>query len=162
MADERLLGRARRVSKHVGYTDYTPIVRATVPRDGVALIGDAAITCDPLLAIGCGFALQSAEWLVDATTPGLSGTEALGRGLRRYRRTHRRRLMGHVRMLNIGALAKPPSPIERLIFSAATKDAQTARHLERFLVRSIPVRRFLAPAALARAAAVNAGLTRFS
>ena len=159
MADGRLLGGARRVSRHVGYTDYQPIVRATVPREDVALIGDAAITCDPLLAIGCGFALQSAEWLVDATTPGLSAEEPLARGLRRYRRTHRRRLMGHVRMLNAGALAKPPNFVERLMFSAATKDAQTARHLERFLVRSIPVRRFLAPAAVARAAAVNAGLT---
>lgn len=160
MVDERLLRRARRVSKHVGYTDYTPIVRATVPRDGVALAGDAAITCDPLLAIGCGFALQSAEWLVDATTPALRHEEALGRGLRRYRRVHRRRLIGHVRMLNAGALAKPPNPIERLFFSAATRDAGTARHLERFLSRSIPVRRFLAPAAIVRAAAVNSGIVR--
>ncbi len=158
LAGGEFLGEARRVSKHVGYTDYTPIVRATVPRHGVALAGDAAITCDPVLAIGCGFALQSAGWLVDATTPALRGNETLSTGLRRYRRTHRRRLMGHVRMLNAGALAKPPTPIERLLFSAATKDARTARHLESFLVRSIPVRRFLAPTAIARAAAVNAGL----
>ena len=156
LAEGQLLGAARRVSKHVGYTDYTPIVRRAVPRDGVALVGDAAITCDPLLAIGCGFALQSAEWLVDATTSGLRGEETIGRGLRRYRRTHRRRLMGHVRMLNAGALAKPPNPIERLVFSAAAKDAGLARHLERFLVRSIPIRKFLSPAAVARAAWVNA------
>jgi flavin-dependent dehydrogenase len=157
MAGERLLGAARRVSKHVGYTDYAPIVRRAVPRKGVALIGDAAITCDPLLAIGCGFALQSAEWLVDSTTPALEGEETLARGLRRYRRTHRSKLMGHVRMLNAGALAKPPNPIERLIFSAAAKDAPTARHLESFLVRKIPVRKFLGPRALARAAAANLG-----
>lgn len=156
MAGDSLPSGTRRVSKHVGYTDYAPIVRETVPRDGVALIGDAAITCDPLLAIGCGFALQSAEWLVDATSPGLSAAGTPAAGLRRYRRTHRRRLMGHVRMLNAGALAKPPNPIERLMFSAATRDARTARHLESFLVRSIPVRRFLSPAAVVRAAWVHA------
>jgi hypothetical protein len=64
--------------------------------------------------------------------------------------------MGHVRMLNAGALAKPPNPIERLMFSAATRDARAARHLESFLVRRIRVRRFLSPPALARAAWVTA------
>lgn len=68
----------------------------------------------------------------------------------------------HAGTRNAGARAQPPNPIERPMFSAATKDAQMARHLESFLVRDIPVRRFLAPAALARAATVNAGLARSS
>ncbi len=155
IGDASAFAGARRVSKLVGYTDYAPIVRSPAPRPGVALAGDAAITCDPLLAIGCGFALQSAEWLADATAPALAGEESLERGLRRYRRVHRRRLMGHVRMLNDGALAKAPNPVQRLMFSAAVHDAWAARHLERFLQRQIRVRDFLAPSALGRAAMVN-------
>jgi hypothetical protein len=41
------------------------------------------------------------------------------------------------------------------MISAAARDARMADHLERFLTRSVPVRRFLSPAALARAMAVN-------
>ena len=75
---------------------------------------------------------------------------------RRYRRRHRRELAGHARMLNAGALAKPPNPIERTMMSAAVRDPEMARHFERFASRSIRVRNFLAPAAVARAAWVNA------
>jgi menaquinone-9 beta-reductase len=147
---------ARRVTPFVGYTDYPAIRRAVVPGPGVALVGDAALTCDPLLAIGCGWALQSAAWLADATLPALRGEEPLERALRRYRRWHRRELSGHARMLEAGALAKPPNPIERLMLGAAIRDPGMARRFERFASRSIRVRRFLAPRALGRAAWVNA------
>ena len=101
-------------------------------------------------------ALQSASWLADAALPALRGDEPLDRALRRYRRRHRRGLSGHARMLEAGAMAKPPSPVERLLLGAAMRDDAMARHFERFATRSIPVRRFLAPGALARAAWVNA------
>jgi flavin-dependent dehydrogenase len=146
----------RRISPFVGYTDYPPVTRPVVPRDGLALVGDAALTCDPLLAIGCGFALQSATWLADSLLPALRGNEPLRRGLRRYRRRHHRELAGHARMLNAGALAKPPNSIERLMMSAAARDPEMARHFERFASRSVRVRDFLAPTAMARAAWVNA------
>jgi 2-polyprenyl-6-methoxyphenol hydroxylase-like FAD-dependent oxidoreductase len=150
------LAGGRRVSRFVGYTDYPPVTRPVVPRDGVALAGDAALTCDPLLAIGCGFALQSAAWLADSVLPALQGEEPLRRGLRRYRRRHHRELAGHARMLNAGARAEPPNPIERLMMRAAVRDPESARHFERFVSRSTRVRTFLAPAAVARAAWVNA------
>jgi len=147
---------ASRVSPLVGYTDYAPLRRPVVPAPGVALAGDAAMTCDPLLAIGCGFALNSATWLVDATLPGLQGEEPLQRGLRRYRRRHHSELAGHARMLDAGALAKAPNPIERLMLGAAARDATMARHFERYASRSVRVRSFLAPSALAHAAWVAA------
>jgi flavin-dependent dehydrogenase len=150
------LDNARRVSPFIGYTDYPAIRRAVVPRPGVALVGDAGLTCDPLLAIGCGWALQSGAWLADATLPALRGEEPLERALRRYRQRHRRELSGHARMLETGALAKPPNVVERLMLGAAVRDPGMARHFERFASRSIRVRRFLAPRALARAAWVNA------
>ncbi len=148
-------GQVERISKFVGYTDYTIVSRPPVPRAGLALAGDAALTMDPLFAIGCGWALQSASWLVDAAAPALRGDEPLERGLRRYRKEHRRRLAGHARVLTDGARGKrPPLPV-RTILAAATRDPASARLFERFATRSIPVRRFLAPSAMARAARVN-------
>jgi 2-polyprenyl-6-methoxyphenol hydroxylase-like FAD-dependent oxidoreductase len=146
---------ARRVSPFVGYRDYPPCARAAVPAQGIALVGDAALTCDPTMAIGCGWALQSASWLADAALPALRGEEPLERGLRRYRR-RRRCLTGHARMLDAAARAEPPNALERLMIRAAASDAGLARHFERYTSRSIPVRRFLAPHAVARAGWVGA------
>ncbi|HEX2127259.1 MAG TPA: NAD(P)/FAD-dependent oxidoreductase [Thermoleophilaceae bacterium] len=149
------LAQARRVSKLVGYTDYPIITRPPVPRRGLALVGDAALSMDPVFAVGCGWALQSASWVVDAAAPALGGSEPLDRALRRYAAEHRRRLRGHARVLSDGARAKEaPLPV-RAMLAAAVRDPDTARRFEDFATRSIPVRRFLAPSALARAAVVN-------
>ena len=70
--------------------------RVRVPvAPGLALAGDAALAVDPLFGIGCGWALQSAEWLADSVTPALRGAEPLRSGLDRYRKLHRRELHGH-------------------------------------------------------------------
>jgi menaquinone-9 beta-reductase len=140
----RRLGDARRVSPLIGYVDYPAIARPPVPAPAVALVGDAALTCDPTLAIGCGWALQSASWLADALIA--------GEPLRRYATRHRKRLAGHARMLDRGARALPPNLVERLMLGAATRDPALARHLERYTSREIRVRTFLAPTAIARAA----------
>jgi menaquinone-9 beta-reductase len=142
---------AEPVGKVVGYTDYGIVAREPAPRPGLALIGDAALTCDPVMAIGCGWALQSAAWLADA----VAHTEPLARALRRYRRAHRRHLIPHHRMLTAEARAHAMNPVQRLLFSAAARDPRTAARLHRYAERSIPPRRLLAPPSLARAAWVN-------
>jgi hypothetical protein len=58
--------------------------------------------------------------------------------------------------MNDFATARALTPLERLIFSAATRDPVTAEHFQALGARTIGVREFLAPAALARAAWVNA------
>jgi 2-polyprenyl-6-methoxyphenol hydroxylase-like FAD-dependent oxidoreductase len=141
---------AELAGKVVGYTDYGIVAREPAPRPGLALIGDAALTCDPVMAIGCGWALQSAAWLADA----VAGAERYA--LRRYRRLHRRHLIPHHRMLSAEARAHPMNPVQRLLFSAAARDPRTAARLHRYAERSISPRRLLAPPALARAAWVNA------
>jgi 2-polyprenyl-6-methoxyphenol hydroxylase-like FAD-dependent oxidoreductase len=124
---------------------------------GVALIGDAVLAADPAPAVGCGWALQSAEWLADCVAPPLVQGAPLQPALRRYARLHRRRLAGHARALDVGAEAKPPNAAERLILSTATHDPGVARLLGDYMGRHIPPSRFV-PAALARAARVR--LTR--
>ncbi|MFE3287074.1 hypothetical protein ACFXJJ_28785 [Streptomyces sp. NPDC059233] len=53
------------------------------------------------------------------------------------------------------AKARPFNPGERLLFSAAARDESMARHMYLFAARLIGPLRFLNPAALAKAAAVN-------
>lgn len=149
------LDRAERVSKIMGKLDLTNVRRRSAAR-GMALIGDAALASDPLWGIGCGWAFQSAEWLVDATSDALRRRADPAAGLRRYRRTHRRRLAGHDYLICDYSRLRDFNPIERLVFAAAVHDPGTALHFHAFGHRSIGVSRFLAPAPLARAAWVLA------
>jgi hypothetical protein len=72
------------------------------------------------------------------------------------------RLAGHHRMLVADARAHPMNPVQRLLFTGAARDPETAALLSRFLERSVGPRQLLAPRALARAAWVGlaAGATR--
>ncbi|MET9953308.1 NAD(P)/FAD-dependent oxidoreductase [Streptomyces sp. NPDC006339] len=145
---------AERVSKIIGTVDY-PLHSRTPTAPGLALVGDAALTGDPLWGVGCGWALQSARWLAEAVAPAAAGRGDLDRALVRYARTHRRRLLGHQRLAADFAKARPFNPLERLMFSAAARDAALARHMHLFASRLIGPLRFLNPAAVARATAVN-------
>ena len=109
-------------------------VMHTQTAPGLALVGDAAGALDPLWGIGCGFALQSAEWLADSVAPALGGAEPLERGLKRYRRRHARGLAGHTRMILDYAGGRKIDAGEKLIFSAAATTSAPAgcsRRLER-------------------------------
>lgn len=122
---------------------------------GLALIGDAALAADPLWGVGCGWALQSAEWLADSVGPALRGEEPLARGLRRYRRRHSRALAGHARITEDYATGRRLNGGERLIFWAATRDARVAEAMEAFGTRNTgPVR--MLSSAVPRAMLVNA------
>jgi menaquinone-9 beta-reductase len=153
------LSGAALAGKVLGYTDYGLVARDPTPRPGLALVGDAALTSDPVMAIGCGWALQSAAWLADAAGPALAGARPLAPALRRYRGI-RRQLLSHHRMLAADARAREMNPVQRLLFSAAARDPQTAELVHRYAERSISPRRLLSPRALARAAAVNRGFIR--
>ncbi|MGW2179071.1 NAD(P)/FAD-dependent oxidoreductase [Streptomyces sp. NPDC001732] len=147
---------AERITKFIGTVDY-PLHsrRATAP--GVALIGDAALTGDPLWGVGCGWALQSAQWLAEAVAPTVTGPQGgLDKSLATYARKHRRRLGGHQHLAADYARSRPFNPMERLMFSAAARDTALARHMYLFAARLIGPLRFLNPAAVARALVVNA------
>jgi flavin-dependent dehydrogenase len=116
--------------------------RATAP--GLALVGDAALAIDPLGAVGCGWAMQSAEWLADSVSPALAADESLARGLARYRRRRARALRGHALVLQRNSRARPFDARARLIVSAAVEDRQIAATLEQLLTCSIGPGRYLA------------------
>lgn len=158
LPDGPQVGEARLESKIMSYRDYPNRRRAPVPAPGVALIGDAALTGDPLWAIGCGWALQSAGWLVDATTEALQANAGLDAALQDYASAHQRRLVGHWRITSDFSRVRRLNPVERLILPAAAKDEGVAAHFNRFVARRMPAHEFASPRALAKAAWVN--LTR--
>ncbi|MFI6150776.1 NAD(P)/FAD-dependent oxidoreductase [Streptomyces sp. NPDC051109] len=144
---------AERISKITGTVDY-PLHTRKPTAPGVALIGDAALTGDPLWGVGCGWALQSAQWLAEAVAPAATGRGDLDKSLAAYARRHQRRLRVHQSMAVDFAKARAFNPVERLVFSAA-RDESVARHMHLFAQRLIGPLRFLNPVALAKASAVN-------
>jgi menaquinone-9 beta-reductase len=132
-----------------GKIDMTNVMH-TQTAPGLALIGDAAGALDPLWGVGCGFALQTSEWLADSLAPALSGAEPLERGLKRYRRRHTRGLGGHTRMILDYASGRKVNAGEKFIFSAASYDERTGRVFEAFGSRNIgPARMFATAVPLA-------------
>jgi 2-polyprenyl-6-methoxyphenol hydroxylase-like FAD-dependent oxidoreductase len=130
--------------------------RVRVPvAPGLALAGDAALAVDPLFGIGCGWALQSAEWLAESVTPALHGAEPLQSGLDRYRRRHRKELRGHAFLVNDYATGRPISWSERMLFSAAARDPEVAAAFDELGTRRVKPGRMLATT-LPRAISVNA------
>lgn len=144
------------VSKLIGYVDYPVIARTAVPRPDVALVGDAAHSADPLMAIGCGWAFQTAEWLVDTTAEALGAGGDLRRALKRYAKVRRSHLAGHQALLKTGAKALQMNPLQTLLTSAAARDRRIAERFHAFAARQIPVRGFINPRTIARAMWVNA------
>ncbi|MYW12341.1 NAD(P)/FAD-dependent oxidoreductase [Streptomyces sp. SID2563] len=154
LPDGPAIDAAERITKITGTVNY-PLHSRRAGAPGVALIGDAALTSDPLWGVGVGWALQSAQWLAEAVAPALTGRGDVDRALTAYARRHRRGLAGHQHLAADYAKARPFNPFERLMFSAAARDAGMARHMHLFASRIIGPLRFLNPVALARASAVN-------
>jgi 2-polyprenyl-6-methoxyphenol hydroxylase-like FAD-dependent oxidoreductase len=154
---------SRLVQPAQGKLDMTNVAH-TPSAPGLALVGDAALAIDPLWGVGCGWALQSAEWLADSVAPALGGSEPLPRALKRYRRRHARGLRGHAAMIYDYAGGRKFNPGERMLFSTATFDPRTAAIMEAFGSRNIGPAQMLARgiprAALARARRAVAGRVR--
>lgn len=153
LPDAPPIGESRRVGPMVGKLDLTNESRP-VTGDRVALIGDASLAADPVAAIGCGFALQTAEWLAESLAPAIAGRETLERGLRRYRRTHRRMLRGHALLLADFARREKLPPVQRLLLTAGVHDPRTATRAGAYANRLIRPSQLLTPATLGRAALV--------
>ncbi|MEU1001535.1 NAD(P)/FAD-dependent oxidoreductase [Streptomyces tibetensis] len=145
---------AQRITKITGTVNY-PLHSRRPTAPGVALVGDAALCGDPLWGVGCGWALQSGQWLAETVGDAVTGRGDLTAALGAYRRRHRKALAGHQHLAADYATSRPFNPFERLMFSAAARDEAMARHMHMFASRLIGPLRFLNPVALARASAVN-------
>lgn len=148
----RLQG-GKRVGKLLGRLDMTNRYRPPAAR-GMAFVGDAALAADPVFGVGCGFALQSAEWLVEEVGDAVvDGDDAgLDAALHRYRRRHRRWFAPHHLLMSDFSAARSLTPIEQLILAGAAQDPEVARRMRRPSERVGSAWEMLAPGLLARAA----------
>ena len=112
---------AERASKLIGKLEMPNTMRPAA-RPGIAFVGDAALAADPLFGVGCGWAFQSAEWLVDATRTALLDHGDLDLALARYRHAFRRRLGPHYMQITDYATGRPMRLNERITFRAAASD----------------------------------------
>lgn len=128
-----------RVSKLLGKLAMPNTMRPA-GRPGLAFVGDAAMAADPLWGVGCGFAFQSGEWLAEELTEALDGASSNARvdaAIERYRKRHRRRLLGHYLMTSDYSTGRRFIAAERLLFAAAAKDDATADGFHALGSRSI-------------------------
>src|SRR3954471_9648259 len=93
------IARAERVSKIMGRLE-VPNTMRPAGQPGLAFVGDAALAADPLWGVGCGFAFQSGEWLAEELGGALGSDAAADAALGRYRKRHRRMLLGHYLLMS--------------------------------------------------------------
>ncbi len=151
LPDAPALERATRVGKWIGKLEMPNASRPAAAR-GMAFVGDAAQASDPLWGVGCGWAVQSAEWLAEETGVALHGSDdQLSRALDAYRVRHRRELAAHHWQTSDYSTGRPFNPVERLMMAAAARDERVAEDFERLGTRSVRPQALL-PGLLARSA----------
>src|SRR4051794_26622102 len=119
------LSSAKREGKLLGKLDLPNVMRRAA-RPGLALVGDAALSSDPLWGIGCGWAFQSADWLVEETADALVGGGDLDAALERYRKAHFRRLAPHHFAIADLASARRANGLEKMLYRASARDRRVA------------------------------------
>jgi 2-polyprenyl-6-methoxyphenol hydroxylase-like FAD-dependent oxidoreductase len=140
---------AVRESKILGKLDLPNVIRPA-GRPGVAFVGDAALAGDPLWGIGCGWAFQSAEWLVDETADAITNGGDLDAALERYAKLHRKRLAPHHLMISDIASGRPMNGFERRMSRVAARDPVVRRAFEAIGSRREPPSAIFKPRVVAR------------
>lgn len=125
---------AERVSKLIGKLDAPNKLRSP-SRPGLAFVGDAALAADPLFGVGCGWAFQSAEWLVDETRSALLRAGDLDAALARYRRAFLRRLAPHHLQISDYSTGRPLRRNQRIVLRAAANDPVVGAAIEEVVSR---------------------------
>jgi flavin-dependent dehydrogenase len=143
------LSKATLESKLLGKLELPNVFRPAAS-PGLAFVGDAALAADPLWGVGCGWAFQSADWLVEETADALNNRGDLDAALEGYRRRHRRRLLPHYLLISDIASGRPINPIERRMYRAAARDRVVWRAFEQVGSRRRSPARMLDPRVLAR------------
>ncbi|MDX6664087.1 MAG: hypothetical protein QOG68_293 [Solirubrobacteraceae bacterium] len=149
LPDAPPIAASRRVGDVIGKVQMPNRMRRPV-QPGLALVGDAALATDPLWGVGCGWAVQTGEWLADAVAPWVRGEQSLARGLRRYRRTYQRRLAPHARMIHGYAGGRKFDAVEKRLYAAAANDPVLAARMGRIGVRLDSPLSIVRPSTIAR------------
>ncbi|UXI69476.1 NAD(P)/FAD-dependent oxidoreductase [Tahibacter amnicola] len=127
------------------------------PPAGLALVGDAFITTDPLHGFGISWgilsSIQLAEYAADAVLGGRK--ESIDRSVERYHRDRQREVWGHFKIMADMARAEPMPKPQQILFSAATRDDTMATIVQRFLAGLTGTSELLSPFTMVRAISAN-------
>ncbi|HSZ70942.1 MAG TPA: NAD(P)/FAD-dependent oxidoreductase [Solirubrobacteraceae bacterium] len=148
---------AKREGQLVGKLEMPNVVRQTTS-PGLAFIGDAALAADPLWGVGCGWALQSAEWLAESVAPALSADgdpAAVDRALAAYAARHSKGLDAHEKFCSAYSSGKRFNPGEKLLFRAAARDAELTVRMAQMGGRWITPQEMMTPRTIGRMLRVN-------
>ena len=145
------LSKVERVSDVIGATDYPSLLRPRIAAPGVALIGDAAMTADPLFGLGCGWAFQSAEWLAQEVSPVLRAGGDVDRATERYAKKHARRLRPHFKLTSDFSTVRPFNKLEQLLFGGAPYDKVVSEAFWKYGTRNAGPQTLLTPRVLLHA-----------
>lgn len=103
----------------LGYSDYPNQTREPV-FDGIAFIGDAALSLDPMSGVGCGFALLSAQMLAQA----LAGKPLSDpSGLADYRARYQAFFPAHAAGIRADSLIAKDGAAQQRIYQTICADA---------------------------------------
>ncbi|MCL4295528.1 MAG: NAD(P)/FAD-dependent oxidoreductase [Anaerolineae bacterium] len=147
---------AEQVSEVLGMLDI-PLISRRPTAPGLALVGDAAVAPDPVWGQGIGWAIQAAEWLVEATAGALAEAhpEKLDRALKRYRQQQQAAFGGRFVRDADFAQVRPFNLFERLMYSAAVRDPRLGQYTGPHTTRLADFRHFPPFKAILRALWVN-------
>lgn len=155
LPDGPVLDPGKRESKVLGVLD-VPNVSRRPSLSGLALIGDAAMASDPLPGVGCGWAMQSAEWLADEVGPVLGdGHGAIDGALKTYARRYRKSLSRHAILISRTSAGRKFDPFSKLLFRGAARDQELANSVMLVAGRWNLPRTLLTPRALGHILKVN-------
>ena len=145
------IGDGERVSEFRGILD-VPNIKRVESRPGLALVGDAALASDPLAAVGCGWAFQSAEWLADIVAEALLSKDdaSVDRALNQYCKIHDSSIGPHQSVIASFSTGRPYTTLERMLYRGATSDPAISNALELLFSRKAVPEKVLTPSVLAR------------
>jgi 2-polyprenyl-6-methoxyphenol hydroxylase-like FAD-dependent oxidoreductase len=138
------LSSGERVSKLIGKLDVPNKIRPAA-RAGIAFVGDAAVAADPSQGVGCGWAFQSAEWLVEETAEAVLGGGDVDRALGRYRRAMAWRLGPHHWQISDQSTGRRLRANERLLLRMAAARPEVGAALEQVATRRASIFRAADP-----------------
>jgi flavin-dependent dehydrogenase len=154
LPDGPRLDPAKRESKMLGKLELPNTTRRQA-RPGLAFIGDSALAADPLWGVGCGWALQSGEWLAESLAGALGSEADVDRALDAYARRHTKALAAHEKLCSAYSTGRRFNPFEKLLYRAAARDSELAGRMALMGGRWITPRQLLTPATFGRILRVN-------
>ena len=135
---------ARRAERFYGTADLPNFYRKPFGA-GWALVGDAGLTMDPILAQGLGDAFSSADWLAQAVVDGLGGRKPLEAALADYERQRDTATRPMFKFNLEVAAMKPMAPEQRALFAALARKPEAVSQFLGMLTGTVPMNTYFAP-----------------